>query len=162
MIEGIRAAGTVSYRTFVTPRELERLLADDLAVLLSESFAGAAPGAGPPGVSPVEPGEAELPAGTVTLLLTDIEGSTRLWEGVPEAMEVALERHNRLVTGVIEDHGGVVVTSRGEGDSFFAAFASAVSAVEAAGVCQLRLNAEAWPAGAALRVRMGLHSGEAH
>ena len=41
---------------------------------------------------------AELPAGTVTFLLTDIEGSTRLWETVPEAMEVALERHNRLVT----------------------------------------------------------------
>ena len=44
MIDGIRAAGTVSYRTFATPRELERLLADDLAVLLSESFAGAAVG----------------------------------------------------------------------------------------------------------------------
>ena len=46
MIDGIRAAGTVSYRTFATPRELERLLADDLAVLLSESFAGAAVSAG--------------------------------------------------------------------------------------------------------------------
>jgi class 3 adenylate cyclase len=137
----------VSYRAFGTPRELERLLADDLAVVLSERFAGA-------GV--------ELPAGTVTFLLTDIEGSTRLWESVPEAMEVALERHNYLVTGVIENHGGVVVTSRGEGDSFFAAFPSAVSAVEAAGACQLGLRAEDWPAGAVLRVRMGLHTGEAH
>src|SRR5262249_44961495 len=53
MIDSIRAAGSVSYRTFATPRELERLLADDLAVLLSEHFAG-------------EPGGAELPAGTVT------------------------------------------------------------------------------------------------
>ena len=149
MIDSIRAAGTVSYRTFATPRELERLLADDLAVLLSESFAGAAVNT-----------EA-LPAGTVTFLFTDIEGSTRLWETVPEAMEVALERHNRLIAGVIEDHGGVVVTSRGEGDSFFAAFASAVSAVEAAGACQLALAGEAWPAGAALRVRMGLHTGDA-
>src|SRR5262245_8889902 len=149
MIDRIRAAGTVSYRTFTTPRELERLLADDLAVLLSEHFAG-------------DGAEVELPAGTVTFLLTDIEGSTRLWESVPEAMEEALERHNRLVTGVIEDHGGVVVTSRGEGDSVFAAFASAVAAVEAAGACQLALAAEAWPAGAALRVRMGLHTGEAH
>jgi predicted ATPase/class 3 adenylate cyclase len=148
-IDSIRAAGTVSYRVFATPGELERLLADDLAVLLSERFAG-------------EPGGAELPAGTVTFLLTDIEGSTRLWESVPEAMEVALERHNRLVTGVVEDHGGAVVTSRGEGDSFFAVFASAVSAVEAAGACQLRLGAEDWPAGASLRVRMGLHTGEAH
>ena len=83
MIEGIRAAGTVSYRAFATPGELERLLADDLAVLLSERFAGAA-------VS-----TEVLPAGTVTFLLTDIEGSTRLWETVPEAMEVALGRHIR-------------------------------------------------------------------
>jgi predicted ATPase/class 3 adenylate cyclase len=162
MIDGIRAAGTVSYRTFATPRELERLLADDLAVLLSESFAGTAAStkALPAGLG--GPGPAGLPAGTVTFLLTDIEGSTRLWETEPEAMEVALERHNRLVTGVIEGHGGVVVTSRGEGDSFFAVFSSAVAAVEAAGVCQLRLNGEAWPAGAVLRVRMGLHTGEAH
>src|SRR5215510_15349449 len=149
-LDSIRSSGTASYRTFATPRELERLLADDLAVLLSESFAGVAAGA------------PALPAGTVTFLLTDIEGSTRLWETVPEAMEEALERHNQLLTKVIEDHGGVVVTSRGEGDSFFAAFASAVAAVEAAGACQLALNRETWPAGAVLRVRMGLHTGEAH
>src|SRR6266508_6358509 len=85
----------------------------------------------------------------------------RLWESVPEAMEAALDRHNRLVTGVIDDHGGVVVTSRGEGDSFFAVFPSAAAAVEAAGACQLRLGGEDWPTGAALRVRMGLHTGEA-
>jgi class 3 adenylate cyclase len=164
MIDGIRAAGTVSYRTFATRRELERLLIDDLAVLLSESFAGTAASAAAPSASPAGPGEAaeaDVPGGTVTFLLTDIEGSTRLWESVPEAMEVALERHNRLITGVIEDHGGVVVTSRGEGDSFFAVFASAVAAVEAAGAGQLALAGEAWPAGAALRVRMGLHTGEA-
>src|SRR5262245_48022195 len=149
MIDAIRAAGTVSYRAFATPRELERLLADDLAVLLSEHFAGG-------------PGGAELPAGTVTFLLTDIEGSTRLWETVPEAMEAALERHNQLLTEVIGGHGGVVVTARGEGDSVFAAFASAVAAGEAAGACQLALNRETWPAGAVLRVRMGLHTGEAH
>jgi predicted ATPase/class 3 adenylate cyclase len=150
-LDSIRAAGAVSYRTFATPRQLERLLADDLAVLLSESFAGAAVGIG-----------VELPAGTVTFLLTDIESSTRLWETAPDPMEVALEQHNRLVTGVIEEHSGTVVTSRGEGDSFFAVFASAVSAVEAAGACQLRLKAEAWPTGAGLRVRMGVHTGEAH
>jgi predicted ATPase/class 3 adenylate cyclase len=107
-------------------------------------------------------GRVDLPTGTVTFLLTDIEGSTRLWETAPDAMEKALQRHNRLVTGAIEGHGGVVVTSRGEGDSFFACFGSAVAAVEAAGDCQRRLNAEAWPAAAALRVRMGLHTGEAH
>src|SRR3954451_6882373 len=107
-------------------------------------------------------GQTDPPTGTVTFLLTDIEGSTRLWETVPDAMEEALQRHDRLLSSVLEGHGGVVVPSRGEGDSFFACFGSAVSAVEAAGGCQLRLNAEAWPAGAALRVRMGLHTGEAH
>src|SRR5215469_1277915 len=164
-LDGIRAAGTVSYRTFATPRELERLLADDLAVLLSESFAGAVAATGTSGVSPTrlgEPAEADLPAGTVTFLLTDVEGSTRLWEAVPDAMEAALEQHDRVLTEVIEGHGGAVVTSRGEGDSFFAVFPSALSAVEAAGACQLRLGAEDWPAGAGLRVRMGLHTGEAH
>src|SRR6266550_4618382 len=161
MIDSIRAAGTTSYRTFATPRELERLLADDLAVLLSESFAGAAVSTPASQARSDEPGEADLPTGTVTFLLTDIEGSTRLWESVPEAMEVALERHNSLLAGVIEGHGGVVVTSRGEGDSFFAVFPSAVAAVEAAGACQLALKREPWPEGVALRVRMGLHTGEA-
>src|SRR5215475_9468045 len=86
MIEAIRSAGTVSYRAFATSRELERLLVDDLAVLLSESFAGAAVSTE---ASPAGPGQpADLPAGTVTFLLTDVEGSTRLWESVPEAMEV--------------------------------------------------------------------------
>src|SRR4051794_26325157 len=106
-------------------------------------------------------GELDLPTGTVTFLLTDVEGSTRKWETAPDAMEGALQRHNRLLSSVIEGHDGVVVTSRGEGDSFFACFGSAVSAVEAAGGCQLRLTAEAWPEAATLRVRMGVHTGEA-
>jgi predicted ATPase/class 3 adenylate cyclase len=164
MIEAIRSAGTVSYRQFGTARELERLLTDDLAVVLSESFADATISLDVPRRSPAGPGGpdgAELPAGTVTFLLTDIEGSTRLWEAEPETMEVALQQHDRLLAEVIEGHGGAVITSRGEEDSFFAVFHSAVSAVEAAGICQLRLGREVWPADIALRVRMGLHTGEA-
>ena len=72
LIDSIRAAGTTSYRTFATPRELERLLVDDLAVVLSESFRSAAEGTAAPRRSPAgpgEPGEAELPAGTVTIAL---------------------------------------------------------------------------------------------
>jgi class 3 adenylate cyclase len=132
--------------------------------LLGESFGGATISIDMPRSSaagPAEPGGGELPVGTVTFLLTDIEGSTRLWEAEPEAMEVALQRHDRLLAEVIEGHGGAVVASRGEGDSFFAVFHSAVSAVEAAGMCQLRLEGEVWPTGTALRVRMGLHTGEA-
>jgi predicted ATPase/class 3 adenylate cyclase len=164
MINSIRSAGATSYRHFATARELERLLVDDLAVLLSERFAGATISTGAPHPSQAESperGGAELPAGTLTFLLTDIEGSTRLWEAEPEAMEVALQRHDRLLSEVIEGHGGAVIASRGEGDSFFAVFHSAVSAVEAAGMCQLRLGREAWPTGTPLRVRMGLHTGEA-
>ena len=92
--------------------------------------------------------------------MTDIEGSSRLWETEPEAMEVALQQHDRLLAEVIESHGGTVIHSRGEGDSFFAVFPSAVSAVEAAGACQLQLEREAWPTSATLPVRMGLHAGE--
>jgi predicted ATPase/class 3 adenylate cyclase len=163
MINSIRETGAVSYRHFASARELERLLTDDLAVVLSETFADATISIDIPRRSPAGPGEpggVELPAGTVTFLLTDIEGSTRLWETEPEAMEVALGRHDRLLVEVIEGHGGAVITSRG-GDSFFAVFHSAVSAVEAAGMCQLRLGHEVWPTGSALRVRMGLHTGEA-
>ncbi|HEX6760476.1 MAG TPA: DUF4062 domain-containing protein [Propionibacteriaceae bacterium] len=163
MIDSIRETGAASYRHFATARELERLLADDLAVLLSESFADATVSIDIPRRSAAGPGGpdgAELPAGTLTFLLTDIVGSTRLWESEPEAMEVALQRHDRLLAEVIEGHGGAVITSRGEGDSFFAVFHSAVSAVEAAGICQLRLAGEVWPTGSALRVRMGLHTGE--
>jgi class 3 adenylate cyclase len=163
MIDSIRDTGAVSYRQFATARELERLLTDDLAVLLSESFADATISIDLPrrsAAGPGEPGEVELPAGTLTFLLTDIEGSTRLWESQPEAMELALQQHDRLLAEVIEGHGGAVVTSRGEGDSFFAVFQSAVSAVEAAGMCQLRLKGEVWPTDSGLRVRMGLHTGE--
>jgi class 3 adenylate cyclase len=130
--------------------------------LLGESFGGATISIDMPRSSaagPAEPGGGELPVGTVTFLLTDIEGSTRLWEAEPEA-EVALQRHDRLLAEVIEGHGGAVVASRGEGDSFFAVFRSAVSAVEAAGMCQVRLGRESWPTGTALRVRMGLHTGK--
>src|SRR5215213_1732706 len=112
MIEGIRSAGAVSYRHFATAGELERLLTDDLAVVLSESFADPTISIGAPRPSPTGPGEpdgVELPAGTLTFLLTDIEGSSRLWESEPGAMEVALQRHDRLLAEVIESHGGAVI-----------------------------------------------------
>ena len=69
--------------------------------MLSENFAGATISIDLPRSSP--PGGAELPAGTVTFLLTDIEGSTRLWETEPEAMAVALQRHDRLLAEVIAE-----------------------------------------------------------
>lgn len=114
----------------------------------------------PGGSSGLGAGAQSMPVGTVTFLLTDIEGSTRLWEADPAAMDVALSRHDRILREAIESHSGTVVTSRGEGDSFFAVFASAISALVAAGAAQRRLGAERWPAGTTIRVRMALHTGE--
>jgi len=105
---------------------------------------------------------AELPSGTVTFLFTDIEGSTVRWERHPIAMRDALARHDALLSGGITAHGGVVVTERGEGDSFFALFARPSDALVAACALQRALAAEPWPAEVApLRVRMALHTGDA-
>ncbi len=73
-----------------------------------------------------------LPTGTVTLLLADVEGSTRLWETQPGEMAAAVARLNRAASEVIAAHGGVRPVEQGEGDSFVAAFARASDAVAAA------------------------------
>ena len=163
LIDSIRAAGTTSYRTFATPRELERLLADDLAVVLSESFRGAAEGTAAPrrsSAGPGEPGEAELPAGTVTFAFTDIEGSTRLWETEPAAMARSLVLHNETLHAAFGHHGGAVFSTMGDGMAV--AFSSAAGAVRAALEAQRALMAAPWPAETGvLKVRMGLHTDEA-
>jgi class 3 adenylate cyclase len=102
-----------------------------------------------------------LPTGTVTFLFTDIEGSSPLWEQHPDAMRLALARHDALLTEVIQQHEGVVIKSRGEGDSFFAVFAHASGALGAACALQQALLAEPWPPETPLRVRLALHTGAA-
>jgi predicted ATPase/class 3 adenylate cyclase/Tfp pilus assembly protein PilF len=101
------------------------------------------------------------PTGTVTFLLTDVEGSTRHWEEHPDAMRAALEMHDAVMRDGVESAGGMILKSRGEGDSVFAVFARARDAVAAALRLQLALNGAAWPDGARLRVRMAAHTGEA-
>jgi predicted ATPase len=93
----------------------------------------------------------------VTFLFTDIEGSTGLWESAPDAMSTALARHDAIVRDAIEAHGGYVFATGGDG--FAAAFGSAPGAVAAAESAQAALGRESWPEGAALTVRMGLHTG---
>src|ERR1700726_4945335 len=100
-----------------------------------------------------------LPSGTVTFLFTDIEGSTRLWETQREAMTTALERHDALLRQCIESHGGHIFKT--VGDAFYAAFATAQSAVDAALAAQRSLHAERWPEHAPIRARMALHTGAA-
>jgi predicted ATPase/class 3 adenylate cyclase len=101
---------------------------------------------------------AELPTGTVTLLFTDIEGSTRLLQRVGDAYADLLAEHRRLLAEAFEGHRGVIVDS--EGDAFFVAFASARDAVAGAEAAQRSLAEHPWPGGEELRVRIGLHTGE--
>jgi len=99
------------------------------------------------------------PTGTVTFLFTDIEGSTRLWADDADAMSASLRLHDQLLREVIESHGGYIFTTAG--DSFAAAFPRVSAAIDAAGEAQAMLNAADWAGGPPLRVRMGIHLGEA-
>jgi predicted ATPase/class 3 adenylate cyclase len=99
-----------------------------------------------------------LPTGTVTFLFTDIEGSTRLLESLGDAYPPILERHHALLREAIAAGEGTEVST--EGDAFFAVFPSAPRAVAAVAQAQRALAGEAWPSGVAVRVRMGLHTGE--
>src|SRR5918997_5438575 len=68
------------------------------------------------------------PTGTVTFLFTDIEGSTKLWESHPEVMQIDLVRHDEILRGTIETHGGFVFKT--VGDAFFAAFPTTPQALQ--------------------------------
>jgi predicted ATPase/class 3 adenylate cyclase/DNA-binding NarL/FixJ family response regulator len=100
-------------------------------------------------------GVSELPAGTVTFLLTDVERSTERWERDPETMAAAMARHDEVLVGAIAAHGGTRPIEQGEGDSMVAAFALATDAVAAALDAQRELRR------VDLGVRMAVHTGEA-
>jgi class 3 adenylate cyclase len=111
------------------------------------------------GEAPAQP--PGLPEGIVTFLLTDIEGSTPLWERHRAAMSMALARHEALVAGAVAAHAGLLIKSRGEGDSTLSVFVRATDAVAAALAIQQALASERWPDGITLPTRVALHSGEA-
>src|SRR5580692_10843152 len=98
-----------------------------------------------------------IPSGTITLLFSDIAGSTRLWESGPDAMAMALRRHDEIMRSVIEGAGGYVFKT--VGDAFCAAFETAQQAVAAAVHAQLDLNQQEWPTERPVRVRIALHTG---
>jgi predicted ATPase/class 3 adenylate cyclase len=100
----------------------------------------------------------ELPNGMVTLLFTDIEGSTRLLQHLGDRYGTVLAEHRGLLRAAFTRHRGCEVDT--EGDGFFVAFAKASDAVAAAVDGQRALAAHSWPGGVGLRVRMGMHSGE--
>ncbi len=99
-----------------------------------------------------------LPAGTVTFLFADIEGSTRLLHALGDRYAHVLEEQRNIFRSAVIDEGGVEVDSAG--DAFFAAFPRATGAVNAAATIQHELGVYPWPEGTLLRVRMGLHTGE--
>jgi predicted ATPase/class 3 adenylate cyclase/DNA-binding CsgD family transcriptional regulator len=94
-----------------------------------------------------------LPTGTVTLLLADVEGSTRLWETQPEQMTAAFARLDRALSDLVAAYGGVRPVEQGEGDSFVVAFARASDAV----ACALELQRAPL---APISLRIGVHTGE--
>ncbi len=97
------------------------------------------------------------PSGTVTLLFTDVEGSTRLWEAERDAMAAALRRHDEILRDAIEQAGGYVFKT--VGDAFCAAFSAARAGLDAALAAQRSLAAQSWPTSRPIAVRMGLHAG---
>jgi class 3 adenylate cyclase len=104
---------------------------------------------------------AKFPEGVLTFLLTDIEGSTLLWERHRAVMGAALARHEALVAEAVASHGGQLIKARGEGDSTLSVFVRASQAVAAAVALQRTLATEDFPGGIALPTRAALHTGEA-
>ncbi len=142
-------------------RELERaILAQDPA-LAQPALVDAVetPAAEPPAAAAAEP---ELPSGVVSFVLTDIEGSSGLWEADFAGMAGALELHDSLIAGAGEAHGGRVLKTKGEGDSTVTVFPRASDAVAAAAALQVELADATWPGAVEPRVRIAVYTGEAH
>ena len=100
----------------------------------------------------------ELPTGTVTLLFTDIEGSTRLLKALGDRYGSVLADHQRLLRLAFEEAGGHEIDT--QGDAFFVAFSRAKDAVTAALAVQRSLASHTWPDGRPVRVRIGIHTAE--
>ena len=105
------------------------------------------------------PDTAAPPSGTVTFLFTDVEGSTRLWEESPDVMRHAMSRHDELLRDAVESNEGFIVKTTGDG--YHAVFATAHNAVTAAVAAQGALLGDDWNIAETVRVRMGIHTGEA-
>src|SRR4051794_12115592 len=102
---------------------------------------------------------AELSSGDVTVLVRDVEGSTRLLARLRDRYAEVLAEHQRLLRAAFDEHDGREVHT--EGDGFFVAFARASDAIAAAVSAQRSLASQGWPEGVDVRVRMGIHTGEA-
>jgi class 3 adenylate cyclase len=104
------------------------------------------------------PVAAPLTARLITLLMVDVEGSTRLWQADPAVAVTVMDRYSRLVDDVVAEHDGWLPPEQGEGDGRFAAFHDPVQAVAAAVAIQRAVLRAPWPT-EPLRVRVGVHTG---
>jgi class 3 adenylate cyclase/tetratricopeptide (TPR) repeat protein len=102
-----------------------------------------------------------LPEGVVTFLLTDIEGSSGLWDAHPQAMGQVIAKVEAMVAEHVEEHGGRLIKSRGEGDSTLSAFTHATAAASSALDLHAELAGREWPDGIEVRLRVALHTGQA-
>lgn len=100
-----------------------------------------------------------LPSGTVSFCFTDIEESTKLFARLGDRYEALLNDHRRLIRDAAGTFGGVEIKT--EGDGTFLAFSDAVAAIKAAGAMQHAVDQHDWPAGSSIRIRVGVHTGEA-
>jgi YVTN family beta-propeller protein len=100
----------------------------------------------------------ELPTGTVTLLFSDIEGSTRLLKALGDEYGRLLADHQQLLRAAFHEADGHEIDT--QGDAFFVAFARAKDAIAAALAAQRSLAGHSWPDGQEVRVRMGIHTAE--
>jgi predicted ATPase/DNA-binding SARP family transcriptional activator len=169
---GNYAAALLAYRELrlLLHRELNAGPDPETAALFQQLRAEARTGAQarPPAPSPVPAASPTrsvsgpmIGEGTLTFLLTDVAGSTPLWEEHPQAMAAALARHDALAATIVAEHAGTLVKHRGEEDSLFAVFPGAADGVAAALALQRALGAERWPEAISLQVRMALHTGDA-
>src|SRR5919201_6107104 len=101
---------------------------------------------------------AELPRGTITLVFTDVEGSTQLVQRLGDTYAQLLDDHRRLLRDAVAAANGHVVDHRG--DEFFIVFEEATAAAEAVCAAQHAFAKHKWPESVDLRVRMGMHTGE--
>jgi class 3 adenylate cyclase len=141
-----RDLGEHALRGMERPERVHQLVADGLPTRF------------PPPVTGAEPTAGRLPAGTVTFLFSDIEDSTRLQQQLRGRYGDVLAAHRRLYRDAATAAGGREVDR--QGDAFFFAFARARDAVAAAAACQRAHAEHDWPEGVAVRVRMGMHTGE--
>jgi predicted ATPase/class 3 adenylate cyclase len=103
---------------------------------------------------------ASAPTGTVTVVLGDVAGSTRMWQADPHAMSQASGRMTQLTTAIAATHHGHLPREQGEGDNIVAAFTTASDAVAFAVEFDLALAQEPWPGELSLAMRIGIHTGD--